>query len=71
MLSVTQEQSIHNPSNPGYGSTHICNKTVDKAKVILLNRHILPSRGVRGMLFVLWTNDKNIGLVMPTSVVSR
>lgn len=59
---------LHNPSNPGYGSTHniAIKKYSDKTNYhLILNPDIYYSKGVLEDVIRFMDNDKNIGLVMP------
>lgn len=59
---------IHNPSNPGYGSTHniAIRKYLNQAKYhLILNPDIYYSKGVIEDIISFMNGDGNIGLVMP------
>ncbi|RKS13328.1 glycosyltransferase [Flavobacterium sp. 120] len=59
---------IHNPSNPGYGSTHniAIRKYSDKTKYhLILNPDIYYGKGVIEDIISFMDGDDNIGLVMP------
>jgi GT2 family glycosyltransferase len=59
---------IHNPSNPGYGSSHnIAIKSyADKTKYhLILNPDIFYSNGVLEDILSFINNDESIGLLMP------
>lgn len=59
---------IHNPSNPGYGSTHniAIRKYSDKTKYhLILNPDIYYSTGVVEDIISFMDIDKTIGLIMP------
>jgi GT2 family glycosyltransferase len=59
---------MHNPSNPGYGSTHniAIREYLDKTKYhLILNPDIYYSAGVIEDIISFMNNDKSIGLLMP------
>jgi GT2 family glycosyltransferase len=59
---------IHNPSNPGYGSSHniAIRKYLDRTKFhLILNPDIYYSKGVLEDIISFMESDENIGLVMP------
>lgn len=59
---------IHNPSNPGYGSTHniAIRKYSDKTRFhLILNPDIYYSKGVIEDIISFMNKDEAIGLVMP------
>lgn len=58
----------HNPSNPGYGSTHniAIRKYIDETKYhLILNPDIYYSKGVIEGIISFMNSDESIGLVMP------
>ncbi|MGO4821852.1 MULTISPECIES: glycosyltransferase family 2 protein [unclassified Flavobacterium] len=64
----SRAEYIHNPSNPGYGSTHniAIRKYSEKTKYhLILNPDIYYSVGVVEDIIDFMDNDCNIGLVMP------
>jgi GT2 family glycosyltransferase len=64
----SRTEYIHNPSNPGYGTSHNIgiNKYCDKAKYhLVLNPDIYYSRGVIEDIISFMEKDKTIGLIMP------
>jgi GT2 family glycosyltransferase len=68
IISDARGEYIHNPSNPGYGSTHniAIRKYSDKTKYhLILNPDIYYSTGVVEDIIRFMDNDSNIGLVMP------
>jgi GT2 family glycosyltransferase len=68
VISDARAEYIHNPSNPGYGSTHniAIRQYSDKAKYhLILNPDIYYFKGVLEDVIRFMDNDKNIGLVMP------
>lgn len=68
IISDSRAEYIHNPSNPGYGSTHniAIRKYSDKTKYhLILNPDIYYSKGVIEDIIRFMDNDINIGLVMP------
>lgn len=59
---------IHNPSNPGYGTTHniAIRKYSDQTKYhLILNPDIYYSKGVIEDVISFMNKDESIGLVMP------
>ena len=59
---------IHNPSNPGYGSTHniAIRKYINQTKYhLILNPDIYYSEGVIEGIISFMDRDESIGLVMP------
>ncbi len=68
IISDIRAEYIHNPSNPGYGSTHniAIRKYSGKTKYhLILNPDIYYSEGVLEDIIRFMDNDKKIGLVMP------
>jgi len=68
IISDSRAEYIHNPSNPGYGSTHnmAIRKYSDKTKYhLILNPDIYYSTGVVEDIIRFMDKDSNIGLVMP------
>jgi hypothetical protein len=68
IISDSRTKYIHNPSNPGYGSTHniAIRKYLDKTKYhLILNPDIYYSKGVLEDVISFMDSDKKIGLVMP------
>lgn len=68
IVNDSRTEYIHNPSNPGYGSTHniAIRKYSDKTKYhLILNPDIYYSQGVLEEIIRFMDNDKKIGLVMP------
>jgi hypothetical protein len=68
LISDPRAEYSHNPSNPGYGSTHniAIRKYSDKTKYhLILNPDIYYSRGVLEDIIRFMDADEKIGLVMP------
>jgi len=68
IISDPKAEYTHNPSNPGYGSTHniAIRKYADITKYhLVLNPDIYYSRGVLEDIIRFMENDYTIGLVMP------
>jgi hypothetical protein len=68
IISDSRAEYIHNPSNPGYGSTHniAIRKYSGRAKYhLILNPDIYYSKGVIEDIVSFMNSDDNIGLVMP------
>jgi len=68
LISDSRAEYTHNPSNPGYGSTHniAIRKYSDKTKYhLILNPDIYYTRGVLEDIICFMDADEKIGLVMP------
>lgn len=68
IINDARTEYIHNPSNPGYGSTHNIGirKYSDKTKYyLILNPDIYYSKGVIEDIISFMNKDELIGLVMP------
>jgi GT2 family glycosyltransferase len=68
LISDSRTEYIHNPSNPGYGSTHniAIRKYSGQTKYhLILNPDIYYSKGVVEDIISFMDNDDNVGLVMP------
>ncbi len=68
IIGDSRVEYIHNPSNPGYGTSHNIGirKYCDKTKYhLVLNPDIFYSKGVLEDIIDFMDNDSNIGLVMP------
>ena len=66
--SDSRIEYIHNPSNPGYGSSHNIGirKYLNKTRYhLILNPDIYYSKGVKEGIIEFMDNESNIGLVMP------
>lgn len=68
IISHPKVEYAHNPSNPGYGSTHniAIRKYADQTKYhLVLNPDIYYFKGVLEDIICFMDQDKRIGLVMP------
>lgn len=68
IISDPRAEYIHNPSNPGYGSTHNIAIRMYSGKTkynLILNPDIYYSEGVLEDIIRFMDIDKKIGLVMP------
>ena len=68
LIIDSRVEYIHNPTNPGYGTTHniAINKYSGQAKYhLILNPDIYYSKGVIEDIISFMDNDDKIGLVMP------
>jgi GT2 family glycosyltransferase len=68
IISDSRAEYIHNPSNPGYGSTHniaIRNYSCKTKYHLILNPDIYYAKGVLEDIIRFMDSDENLGLVMP------